>query len=218
MFGASGRTGRVILATASERGHEVVVFCRTPFEPEATGVIVQTGSPLDADAVRRAVAGTEAVICAFGARPPYTDVFCADATATIIGAMRSLGVVRLICVTGAMIGDYDTNRTAPFRWMTRTFQRRSPALAADRVEQERHVIESDLRWTVVKPPRLTDRPSRGRYHTGERLTVVLMSSVSRFDLAAFLVNLAETDSCVGQIVFIRCSRRGAVVTEKESSK
>ncbi len=138
--------------------------------------------------------GAAAVCCVFGQRPPYRDVFCEAATRTIVGAMRAAGCDRLVCQTGAMIGSgQGLRRSRPMEWMARSFERRHPAIAHDRAAQERIVLESGLRWTIVKPPRLTGGRARGRVRAAPDLPVGLLSSIRRADLAAFLLH--ETETC-----------------------
>ena len=137
-----------------------------------------------------------------GPRAPYTDVFCAAATVGVVAAMREAGVRRLVCQTGAMIGP--GNRTRPFEWMARAFARRQPAAARDRVDQERVVQDSGLDWTTVKPPRLTESPLRHVVDAGHALRVGLLSSITRADLAAFILDAIEQSGHVGARLFVRC--------------
>jgi putative NADH-flavin reductase len=59
-------------------------------------------------------------------------------------------------------------------------------------DAERHaeiVRGSDLEWTLVRPPRLTDGPKKGEYRTGY-LQLGGTNTISRADLAAFMLRLA----------------------------
>ena len=78
-----------------------------------------------------------------------------------------------------------------------------PELARDREEQERLIMESECDWTIVKPPRLTDGPARGRVRAGTDLRVGLLSSISRRDLAAFLVSLVSSTQYSGRRVLVK---------------
>lgn len=190
VFGISGRTGRALLAAASR--WRVRGFVRPGREIPGVELVVGTFS--DADQVQRAVSGAAAVCCVFGQRPPYTDVFCEAATEAIVNAMRVVGCDRLVCQTGAMIGvGQGLRRSRPMQWTVRWFERRRPAIAQDRAGQERVVTESNLRWTIVKPPRLVDGHPRGRVQAGPDIRVGLLSRIRRADLAAFL--LRETEDC-----------------------
>ena len=167
-------------ATGVARGFAVTAFIRSQAAgaklPPGTTVVV--GSLLDRADVAHAIAGADAVICVFGPRPASPEVFCAEATRNIIEAMRAHGMCRLICQTGAMISDYP-HLSWFMRMMRSSYQKQQPALADDRAEQERVVVASGLDWTVVKPPRLTNGPLRGRARSGESLKVGALSSISR---------------------------------------
>ncbi len=189
VFGASGRTGRALIAAAAPTWR-IRGFVRPG--SEFPGVELVTGTFSDAQQMADAVAGATAVCCVFGQRPPYGGVFCEAATQAIVAAMRAVGCDRMVCQTGAMIGSgQGLRRSRSLEWVARTFERRHPAIARDRVGQERMVMESGLRWTVVKPPRLTDGRARGRVRAGPDLSVGLLSSIRRADLAAFLLEEAE---------------------------
>ena len=204
VFGISGRTGRALLAAAQARGLDVVALVRqTANVPIASHLRLRQGDLSDLGLVQEVVANTRAVICVLGPRPPFRDTFCAAATAAIIGAMKACGVARFICQTGAMIGSLPHTVSRPMRWAARQFAAAHPAVAADRAEQEALVRSSTLDWTLVKPPRLTNRPPRHPVTAGPALSVGLLSSVGRPALAAFLVDEVERPRCIGQAVYVR---------------
>lgn len=204
VFGGSGRTGRALIARAADLGWPVHALVRSTGAPIAlTGRLeLRKGELPSLDDVSLVVMGADAVCCLFGPRPASTDVVCADATRTIVEAMKRLGVRRLICQTGAMIGAYPQNRSLALQWMAAAFERQWPALVADRNEQERVVRESGLDWTLLKPPRLTDGPRRGRVRIGPDLRVGVLSKVSRTDLAAIILTEVGTPSFVRKAVFV----------------
>lgn len=135
-FGITGRTGQV-LARASVDGRWTVSGFARPDSTVPAGpgpFIVVRDDFTDADRVAETVAGTEAVCCVLGPRPPHTEAFCAPATRTIIQTMKQVGVRRLVRQAGAMVGA--GNRTLAFECLARTVVRRQPAASRDRVEQE----------------------------------------------------------------------------------
>jgi uncharacterized protein YbjT (DUF2867 family) len=89
------------------------------------------------------------------------------------------------------------------RMMRSSYQKQQPALADDRAKQERVVVASGLDWTVVKPPRLTNGPLRGRVRSGESLKVGALSSISRADLARFMLDEVESPQHVGKRVVVQ---------------
>lgn len=205
IFGASGKTGSVLVQQAVKLGLEVVAFNRseTSVNDFPAGVRFVTGSMLERSDVDSALSGVEAVICAFGPRATNPQVFCAQATQTIIAAMKAHGIHRLLCITGAMIGEYPRRRSFFMRWMKQAFEKQQPEVARDREEQERLVATSDLAWTILKPPRLTDGEARSRYRTGPELGIGAFSQISRADLSSFILSQIDSEQYVQQRVVIQ---------------
>lgn len=201
IFGVSGATGHALAAAAHVRAWPVRGLCRISSTPP-TGVALIRGDLDDVAAVRETLEGATAVCCVLGSRPPYVDVFCAQATRAIVMGMVASGCRRLLCVTGAMIGRLPT-RSRPMEWWGTWFRRRRPAVARDREEQEAVVMHSGLDWTVVKPPRLTDDPPCGRIAAGSDLAVGLRSSLSRADLATFLLDEIASRRFVHQRIIVQ---------------
>ncbi|TAK70909.1 MAG: hypothetical protein EPO19_05950 [Betaproteobacteria bacterium] len=203
LFGASGRTGQAVARAGAAQG----LLIRASLRETTRAILPSTveiirGDLGDANHVRDTIAGTIVVCCVFGPGPPYTDVFCARATELIVNAMHRVGVRRLICQTGAMIGRDVANWTLPVCLMVRMFRWQRPAVAADRTRQEELIRESDLEWTLVKPPRLTDGPARGRVLADVDTRIGLLSKISRADLASFLVGECVAPRYLKQAVYV----------------
>jgi len=205
LFGGSGATGREVIRHGLAHGIEIKTLVRNAdsFKDRPAGLEIIEGSLLEPADVERTLQECTAVCCVFGPRPPYTDLFCASATASIVAAMQKLNIRRLVCQTGGMIGDYPANRSLAFKVMVRTFDKKLPEAARDRAEQERIIKESGLEWTIVKPSRLTLGPAKGRYVAGPWVKLGMLSSISRADLATFLIKELYQPSHVGQAVFIK---------------
>lgn len=189
VFGASGRTGRAIVDAALARGWTVRAFVRQPSSlPVQPGLELIVGSLDDRELVERAVRGIDAVAIVLGPRPPSREVFCAQATRVVIRAMEHAGVDRLLCQTGAMVGELPPSLSWGIRLMAWWFRCQRPAVAADRAEQERLVSTSGLKWTILKPPRLTRRVRTTGYLAGGCLPLTLLDSIGRADLAGFCLD------------------------------
>lgn len=197
VFGASGRTGRHLVEAGREAGHEVTALVRTPAKLDLTrpgweDVGVVQGDVLDPEAVTAAVSEADAVLVALGAPPRATDRVLTRGTETIIGAMRRVGVQRLVVETSFAIAD-GARLAGP---LGRVAIGLSSAVTAplwrDKEGQEAAVMASGLDWTLVRPITLTDGPATGSYTAAESPRVRLTSRISRADVAAFM--LAEVVS------------------------
>ncbi|MEN9223950.1 MAG: NAD(P)H-binding protein [Thermostichus sp. HHBFW_bins_43] len=208
LFGGSGATGQQVISQALAQGLRV----RTLVRPTASiavpsdAVEIRVGSLQSSGDVEDTLRGCEAVCCVFGPRPPFTDLFCAEATQVIVDAMHRCKVERIVCQTGAMIGEYRQNRTRPFQLLVELFKRVSPALAEDRAQQEQILRSSGLNWTLVKPPKLVNTPAQGALAIGTEVKVGLGSQLSRVDLACFLVQEILVPQYSEKAVFIHQKR------------
>lgn len=204
IFGGGGATGKALIHHALIRGIKVRALVRNANSMNVKSGLVEVieGSLASADHVELCLNGCDAALCVFGPRPPYTDIFCEAATRTIVEAMQKLGIKRLVCQTGGMVGEYAANRTFPFRLMVALFNRRLPLAAGDRAEQEKVVRQSGLVWTLVKPSRLTSGKALGKWRVGPGVRVSLLSSIARDDLAEFILQETLNPQFAGQAVFI----------------
>jgi putative NADH-flavin reductase len=190
IFGASGRTGRSLVAQAVKRGDDVVVLVRdasTQWFPDA--VEVRQGNPSDSHAVEAALVGVEAVISALGPIAEETTTQISDATRVIVDAMARLGPRRLVIAANAKVLD-DSEVTGAYA-----------NVAAEHRRDAAILRESRLDWTVIAAPMLTDDPP-----TGSVVTVVDGKapgrSITRGDYAAALLDAIGTDAWIGHIVGI----------------
>jgi putative NADH-flavin reductase len=196
VFGATGRTGRHLLAEGLRRGHQVTAFTRRPdalADPAALAAVV-VGDARDPEAVRKAVDGTDAVISTISAERPTGPYPVAEATAVIAGAMADLGVRRLVVTSPyGMVADRP-RLLAPLlrRWLAAAF--------ADASAMERAIAASGLDWTVVRLPLLTDRPARGRFRTSGELFATGPYPLARADAAAALLDVAEDGAFAGAAI------------------
>ena len=142
------------------------------------------------------------MLCVFGPRSVRTIPFCAAATSRIISAMRSAGSQRLLCLTGAMVGDLPANVSRAMRVMAAVYRHQHPDLAKDASNQERAVMASGLLWTLVKPPRLTNGGAPRQVRADRALPVGLFSRLSRRGLATFMLDEATEGRHIQERVYV----------------
>jgi len=191
IFGATGKTGRHVVEQALDTGFEVTAFVRDPgkLDLRHDRLRVVQGDVADAAKVREAVRGQDAVISALGQTKTSAKDVLTVAARHLVPAMREEGARRLVTLVGAGVPDErDTGS------LGRTLMRGLMKLVARHVleDAEHHaeiVRASDLEWTLVRPPRLTDGPKQGEYRTGY-LQLGGTNTISRADLADFMLKLA----------------------------
>ena len=205
ILGASRGTGALCVKAALAKGHAVTAFSRTPAKLEVTNPALTkvAGDFHDAAAVRRAVAGHDAVIvCAspgsLGTIKEKPDYF-SRGTKYCIDAMKELGSRRLVVLSAHGVGDSKPVQS----WFQRTFliDRLLKGFFRDHDVQERLTRESGLDFVIVRPTRLTNGKAKGKYVRTTEL-VSVPQSISRADVADFLVEACESTTWVGKSVHL----------------
>lgn len=197
IFGATGRTGRLLLRRALERGHAVKAFTRSPGkladEMKRQGsLIVVEGDVRDAATVRRAVEGVDAVVSVLGPTENTPDYQVAAGTANIVAAMRDGGVERLIVTSGAGVTIEDDRTGLLHHLITGLLLVFSRHVYEDMRRTVEIVREADLAWTIVRLPMLTDAPLAEEIRVGY-VGVGTGPRIGREDVACFLLDELERD-------------------------
>lgn len=78
---------------------------------------------------------------------------------------------------------------------------------ADMRALEERVVAGGLEWTIVRPPKLTGGPRTGRVASSTDGNVRGSLSISRADLAAYLLRAAADDALIGAAVSVAKARR-----------
>ena len=196
IIGATGGTGRILLDKALEQGHEVTGLARNPsaVAPRDYRPRVLQGNALDPDAVEAAVAGQDAVLSALGTRSTKPTTLFSASTANLIGAMNKHGVRRLICLTGIGAGDSKGHGGFLYDRVLLPFVVRNQY--ADKDRQEEIVRRSGLEWVIVRPARLTDESATGEYQVFLSGDSYRATTISREDVADFLLAQLTEDRYV----------------------
>ena len=196
IVGATGGTGRQLVAQALERGLEVTAFVRDPSRLTITHpkLTVVRGDVLEATSVDGAMRGQEAVLSALGHKRYYFPRrILSEGTRNIVRAMEAHGVSRFVCETALGIGDSAGRLGLYYTFFTIPVV--LPLYFWDKTRQERIIAASSVEWTIVRPGVLTNGEKRGRYRHGFHLGSFLWTvRISRADVADFMLNQLESDT------------------------
>ena len=188
ILGPTGRTGQNLVRQALEQGHEVRVIAREPgrinIKNEKLEII--EGDVLDNSILEKAVNGTEAVLSALGTgKSLKSGNLISSAINLLIPAMQNNNVRRIVFLSAFGVGD--SFRQA--NWLQKiAFCLPLRNIYADKLEGETQLKQSNLDWTLVHPVLLTDKPFTGRYKVVERTNMKGFPSVSRADVADFMLS------------------------------
>jgi putative NADH-flavin reductase len=207
VLGATGRTGSSLVRQLLQRGHEVAVLVRDPdgLDAEVTDrVMVVVGDSRERSAIDMLVAGADAVVSALGPTAKEASLHT-ETAGVLIGAMAGAGVARFVGVSGAGIDVTGDQKSLSAKVVSLLIRTLGGGVAQDKAAEHRVYAASGLDWTLVRPPRLTDGDATGRLeHDAHRST--RSTTMTRADLAAFLVEVVEQDLYVRQAPFVATAR------------
>jgi putative NADH-flavin reductase len=200
VLGATGGTGLQIVEQALKRGHSVTALVRSPERLKAfMGQIeFQQGNLLDSADLQKIIPGHDAVLSAFGPRIPIAkderhllEQF-GNALTTAMGRTEAR---RVIVESVAFL--FKNSLLPPAYLLGRLL---FPSVVKDAAAMEDAFRKSQLDWTMVRPPELTNGPRTGNYRVQEGRLPRFGFSISRADVADCFLNLLESGESVRKIV------------------
>jgi putative NADH-flavin reductase len=201
IFGATGRTGQFLLEQGLTAGHEVAVLARDLSKVKTTDkrLRVVQGSAKEADAIAEVVRGADVVISAMGGGHGTLTTFAEN----VLAAMKHANVKRLVSLIGASVQRPGDPKSLGWRMLHLITRIVASKVLADGEAHAWLVAESEAAYTLVRPPRLADGPATGRIKHGLSLRVGPTSSISRADLATFMLQCAVENLYVREAPFVR---------------
>ena len=204
VLGATGSTGLEIVRQATEYGHSVTAFVRSPERLKSfrDRISVKEGNLLDAAELEPVIKGHDAVLSAFGPRVPIAK---GDANllrqfaVALTTAMPRAGVSRVVLESVAFL--FKDAIIPPAYLLGRLF---FPGVVADASGMEKVLEKSGLDWTIARPPKLTPKPYTGRYRVREGHLPPFGFSISYAGVADFMIKAVQNRSLIGKVVGV-CS-------------
>jgi putative NADH-flavin reductase len=189
VLGATGKTGRQVVAQSLAAGHNVTAFVRHPEKLERNDVAVAVGDASSVDDLRKALRGQDAVISTLGSGMNAKQKLIKSSTEALLEALQSAPVKRLV-----MLSTFAASPTYKARGIMKVANIAMKGVVADKTAGETLLKRSDVDWTIVYATRLTDEPRSGGYRTIEG-TLTGVGTISRADLAdALLSTLTDATS------------------------
>jgi putative NADH-flavin reductase len=218
VFGATGGVGKHVVRQALAAGHQVTAVMRDSSQRGAAAGLVRTRStPFDVEhpmlevvtvpgltdpgALIPALKDSDAAISGIGARSRKDAGVATSTVRPILAALAASGVRRFVAVSAAPVGPVPEGES----WFNRRIL--LPFIGAfardvytDLAEMEDQIARSDIEWTVLWPPKLTDKPATGRYRTAVGANVPRALSISRADTAHAMLAVLDDPRTVRQAV------------------
>lgn len=203
IFGATGFSGKAILAEALNQGHEVTILVRdaSKIPIKHKNLTIVEGNVLDPQTVASVIHHQEAVIQCLGVGgkgdgKPTT--FISDATKIIVEEMQKQQIKRLIAMSNVGAGNsiafqpwFFTKIILPY------FMKWLKVIIEDKNRMEPIIMNSNLDWTIVRCPNIVDKPRKGTCNAtldgkGLKLSITLP------DLSKFMVDQLNQTAFIKQ--------------------
>ena len=206
VLGAAGRTGGEVVRQARREGHRVIALVRDVrhYEPPADGVEVHRADVTDPTSLRGLLEGSDVVMNAIGphnGKKP-TDVYSRGA-ANVTAEMRRAGVRRLVTIS-AVPASLPQEKNLFERYLLHPILWRffGPSYSDLRLMEAALHQSTDIDWTIIRPPLLTDDVWTGAYRTAIDSRLKGAKKISRADLADAMLAAAANDSLIGRVLTV----------------
>ena len=210
LFGATGRTGKLLLQKALGDGHEVTAIVRTPSKLDGLGAKIIEGTPYDKKTVEKAIDNCDVVISTLNVSrvsdSPWAKLrapkdMISHSIQNALDAMQGNGAKRIIVMSTLGAGDSWT-RTPFVVKLVVSFSNLKYAFR-DHTWQEELLAKSDRDWTVIRIPILTEEE-------GEKDVIAkklnddtkINRKINRESVARFILNILGDGNYYKTIVAI----------------
>jgi putative NADH-flavin reductase len=200
VLGATGGTGLELVRQSIERKHQVTAFVRSPeaLQPYHERISIKRGNVLDSSQLAEAIHGHDAILSGFGPRVPISKSdanLLRDFAVALTTAMARASLRRVIVISTAFL--FKDSIIPPTYLLGRMF---FGSVVVDSAASEQIITQTNLDWTVVRPPQLTDKPGTGRYRLREGHLPRFGFKISRADVADSFLNALETPNSIRKIL------------------
>lgn len=187
VFGATGGVGKELVKQGLQRGYAVTAVVRDARRLPLTGPglrVVTVAALDDPGTLIPAIRGSDAVLSALGPRGRKDGPVVSSSVRAIVSAMDACSTRRFVGVSATPVGPVAEGEGPMTRWVLLPIVKAVfRNVYADLAEMEAILQGTDIDWTVVRPPRLVDKPITGSYRTALGGNVARGSAISRPDVA-----------------------------------
>jgi putative NADH-flavin reductase len=168
VFGATGATGKEVVAQALEEGDEVVAYARNPAKLGITNdrLTMVQGELSDRGQIERAIARADAVVSTLGPRGGSRDKPLTQGMQNIIAAMDRLGVRRIIITSTLSVKDQNDESELRARALVFLVKLAMRPAYDEIVGVAEALRASDLDWTILRMTMLNNKPKSGKVRAG----------------------------------------------------
>jgi putative NADH-flavin reductase len=210
LFGATGRTGKLILQKALKNGHEVTAIVRDPSKLNGTNANIIQGTPYDKETVKKAINNCDAVINTLNVSResdgPWAKLrspkdMISRSVQNALDVMPENSSKRVIVM--GVLGAGESMKKMPFIFKLIINLSNLKYAFADHTKQEELLAKSNTNWTVIRLPMLKEEESEKNVIV-KRLNdnTKLNKNVTRGSVARFIIDILKDEKYYKSIVAI----------------
>jgi putative NADH-flavin reductase len=191
---------------ALDAGHKVTAVVRDPsrfdMSHPALEVAVVPGLT-DPEVLRPVLEASDAAISGVGPRGRKDGPIASSTTRGILRAMEASGVRRFVAVSAVPVGPVPKGESFVNRRILLPFiSAFARDVYVDLAEMEDEIRRSTTEWTIVRPPKLVNKPLSGKYRTIVGGNVPRGYTISRADVAHLMLRVLEQPETIKQVIGI----------------
>jgi putative NADH-flavin reductase len=193
VFGGNGGIGRQVVEHALQRGHPMVAVVRNPqaFAVSHPELTVRKADVMMPETLRGLLEEEDIVISAIGKNSTRETTLYSDGDKHILEAMTAAGAARLFVISASGL-EVNPSHNWMIRWVTKNIlQRILRHMYADLLRMESLVKASEVQWTIIRPPRLTDGKVTGKYRYSIGSFLKNGTKISRADVAHCMIDAID---------------------------
>lgn len=204
VFGATGGTGKQVVAQALQRGYYVTAVVRNPemFTLKHEYLKTVKGDVLQPATFKNEIKGNDAVISCLGIPKIQPTTLYSDGMSNIALAMQEAAANRIICISSGAINIPPESSFVMTFLLKNVLQRIYKPIYSDMLLMENILCNSDLNWTIVRAPKLTNGKHTKNYRIITNQPLRNIPKISRADLADYMLSHLKDENTYKKTVEI----------------
>jgi len=205
VFGASGKTGSLLVEDVLKAGFEVVAYVRKKESIKSvhSNLRIVEGQLNDSEKLKSAISGSDVCISTLGGNSltkHSSEII--QGIENIVRIMEAEGIKRLIYLSSFGTGDSRFYMPQPARFLILDILLRIPI--ADHNTNENRIMKSKLQWTIIQPGSLTDgAKTENIKHGSDKTKLKGSAKISRQNVASFILMQLTDNNYINKSVWLQ---------------
>lgn len=205
IFGATGKTGIILIQQALDAEYDVVAYARNTKKLSLIHNKLQVvqGELSEITKINKVIKDVDAVVSLLGASTTkINNHSLSDGIKNIITSMEENNVTRIIQVSTSVVKDANDSFDLYFDFMKLMVRLMIPKMYKELQIISRYIKQSDLDWTLVRVPFLTDSAITKNISIGYKGQKIVKKHLSRENLAWFMLRQISDDHYINKTPFV----------------